>query len=317
MLHFFSNNKPFVLALLPLLLIAHLIFELNFDYFQAGINSDTNITGYYFNTFQPWSNYLSLVLLLANAIFLNFIFNTHEFWVKSTYIPSFIYILLSFYFPHSVYLTGEVLAQSFILMILYQLYSLNQQDDARKKSFNMGLFTALAVVCNPLYLVVLPSVMISLKFIRPFVLREYILLLLGFILPFIYLLVFDIELSRNLFQLLDKFQFSSENLLLFIVSSITVGILLSFGIMGLLNRSKTSSIRFKKLRNITLSFILFIVLGVGLSIALGGSVYYSSMLIVPLAFILPYSYLSLRIKGLVEVLILTLLLISVAKFFIY
>ena len=305
------------MALLPLILIAHLVFEFNYDYFQAGINSDTNITGYYFNAFKPWSNYLTLVLLLANAIFLNFIFNSHEFWIKSNYIPAFIYLLLNLYFPHSVYLTGEVLAQSFVLLILYQLYSLNPQGDARKKSFNMGLFSALAVVCNPLYIMVLPSVMVSLKFIRPFVLREYLLLLLGFFLPFIYLLVFDVELSKNLFHLLDKFQFTGENLLLFIVSSITVGILLCFGFMGIFKRSKTSSIRFKKLRNITLSLTLFLSIGVGLSLAFGGSVYYSSMLTVPLAFILPYSYLSLRIKGLVEVLILTLLLISVAKFFIY
>lgn len=317
MLHFFSNNKPFVLALLPILLIAHLILEFNLDYFQAGIQSDTNITGFYFNSFQPWSNYLALVLLLANAILLNFIFNSHEFWIKSTYIPSFIYILLNFYFPHSVYLTGEVLAQSFILLILQQLYSLNQQEDARKKSFNMGLFTALAVICNPVYIVVLPSVMISLKFIRPFVFREYILLVLGCILPFIYLYVLDVDFSSTFFHLLEKFQFSRENLLLFSVFSIIVGLLLSFGIMGILNRSKTSSIRFKKLRNITLSFILFISIAVLLSLSLGGSVYYSSMLVVPLTFILPYSYLSLRIKGLVEVLILTLLLISLAKFFIY
>lgn len=317
MLKFFSNNKAYVLGLLPLLLVGHLLLDLNFDYFRAGINSDTNITGFYLNGFQPWSNILSLILLFLNAILLNWIFNSHEFWVKGTYLPSFFYLLLNLYYPHSVYLTGEVFAQSFIIIILHQLYNLNQQDDARKKSFNMGLFTGLAVVCNPLYIVVLPSVMISMKFIRPFVLREYILLLVGFLLPYLYLFALNVDVVDQLFHLLDKFQFSSENFLFFLAFSIVVGILVILGGLGIVNRSKTSSIRFKKLRNITLSFSFFIAIGILISLLLGGSIYYSSMLTVPLAFILPYAYLSLRIKGLVEVLVLTLMLISVAKFFIY
>lgn len=317
MLKIFSNNKPIVLVLLPVILIAHYILELNFNYFLEGNNSDTNITGLSFNFFPPFGNYFALLLLCCNAIFLNFIFNSHEFWMKSNYLPSFIYILLNLYFPHAIYFTGELLAQSFVLLILHHLYTLNQQEDARKKSFNIGLFLGLAGLCNPLYLFLLPSIMLSIKFIRPFIFREYFLLIIALLLPFVYLIIFQVDVFDRIFTLLNKFEYSDSKIINFSVFMTVTGLIAIFALFGLIQKSKTSSIRFKKLRNITLSFIIFLSLAIGISLLFGGSVYYCGMLVVPLSFILPYAYLSLKVKGLIEVLTLTIILISIAKFFVY
>ena len=77
-----------------------------------------------------------------------------------------------------------------LMFMLFQLFQLQQNQKGNKATFNAGLFLGLAVSLSPLLIILLPFIYFMVLVIRPFILRELLLLICGFLLPFIYLTLF-------------------------------------------------------------------------------------------------------------------------------
>ncbi|MGB0932719.1 MAG: hypothetical protein ACPGU5_00450, partial [Lishizhenia sp.] len=205
------------------------------------------------------------------------------------------------------------LAHTFLILVLLQLYKLNQNNCGKANTFNAGIFLSLAIIFNPIYFVFLPCLLLCVSVIRPFVFREYLLLLVGAFLPFLYILIFDKTFAIDQIKLNFNASFIGDMVWVLIVLVIFFVI---FSIAGLIKYSATSSIRFKKLRNILLYILLFGFIGLGTMIISNGSIFYASVVVVPLSLLLPYSFLGLKLKKLLNILAWCLLVIGFAKFFI-
>ena len=69
---------------------------------------------------------------------------------------------------------------------MIQLFRLYQNEDGRAAVFNAAFFAGISAVVHPPIIMILPFLFIMVWSIRPFVLRESLLLITGFGIPLIY-----------------------------------------------------------------------------------------------------------------------------------
>lgn len=317
MLQLFARNQPYILVLIPLLVAVHLVLNVFFPFYP---NTDTAEIGEVFvwNNIPIVVNILWLTgLITTNSILLNNLFNSHDFWTKNTYLPSLSYLIILFYFPQGAVINGDILGHTFLILCITFLFQLRQGQDGRKSVFNAAFMGGAACVCSPFLVVVLPFVLLAISAIRPFIFREYVLALVGFAIPLVYLIVFQNDFYKGISITESQVSFFNQNTAIAYFSSLGSLIILFFvAVIGLSKRASTSSIRFKKLRNIVIYLLLtMIALGVTLQFTTFGYLNWVHMA-VPFAFILPYAYLVMNKKTVVSLFFYIIILISVVKFFI-
>lgn len=311
----FNNNRPLVLVFLPLLVGMYVFLNIYFDYHSYDSGS-----------FGLWGSTKYNVLLLSeitapaiiflNAILLNGIFNRNEFMERNSYIVSLLYVVLMSYFHSFYFLDGLAIAQLFLILALRQVFRLHQNEDARKHAFNIALLVGIAASLYPLLLVALPFLFWIIWVFRPFVFRESLLLIIGFILPMIYArlynLVFYFELSAKNFS-----SSSAEKLPVdLIVEATLVGLITLLSIRGVAQKMQQGSIRLRKLFAILIMFGLIIGSMLVLEYFFFGKMQVLSMIFIVLMFILPFAFGIRKPKRPAIVIFYLCFLYSVGKFFI-
>jgi len=325
MIKAFAGNIVFIVVLIPVLIAANLTLEIFFNAFNTSELHSTNLLNTNLTPSADWLNFfLVIVLLSANALLINFTFNSHDFYDRNTYLPSLIYILIACFFPLSIYVNGELIAQTFTILAINQLFRIKQNEDARKWVFNASLFLGFAYIFNPIYFSFFIIVFVVLFNIRPFVFRELFLAIIGFIIPLLWLILynvitdnpFGIEIFMNsLFIHSAKLDFISLPYWLIISPHILIIPLLFVSLYFLSKRYNKSSIRFKRLIQNTIFMVVMAFLGGLLVFVSNSSYYYFSVGAVAFPFLLPYAYLEPKNKTLPTILIYFLLLIHLIKFF--
>jgi hypothetical protein len=327
MIRAFAGNIAFILVIIPLIIATNLTLEYFFNAFNT---SDLHITNLLGVSLTPTNNWLNasivLVLLSLNAILINFTFNSHEFFERNTYLPSLLYIILVGFFPLSIYVNGELIAQTFAILAINQVFNIRQNEDARRWMFNTGFFLGLAFLFNPVYGAFLIVTIAILFTIRPFILREFALGVIGFTIPIIWLLFYQIESGNDVgidtasfiqnhfgenaayldFDRLPYWIILSPNLL--------VIPLLIFSMVLLSKKYTKSSIRFKRLMQSVLYFVIAAILIAGLMFITAKSYYYFSVGAVVLPLILPYGYLEPRSKTVAVTILYLMLALHIIKF---
>jgi hypothetical protein len=316
MIRLFLENRIGVLLILPFYIGFYLFLNSQFPYYK--VVGEANL-GFWSDALNgPLWIYqvLSGFFILFNAIGLNWIFNSHEFLDKNSYIVSLLYVVtMSFY--HSFYsLDGLLIAQTFIILMLSQFFLLKQNTDGRRNVFNGFFFAGVAATFHPLMLLSLPVLFGMILIIRPFVFRELILGICGFIVPLTYALVFLWFNNSGLnFKILDSasnFQLHTD----FIVTLVFFGILLALGTFSLRTRMQKSSIRLKKqIQIIWLMVFIAIVFGL-IDFLYFHQIERFSLLMIPLSILLTYSFLHKSYGIIASVVFYLTIVYSIVKFFI-
>jgi hypothetical protein len=263
-----------------------------------------------------WLNMLlGGLLILINSIGLNWIFNSHEFLDRNSYIVSLLYVVtMSFY--HSFYsVDGLLIAQTFVICMLSQFFQLKQNTDGRQHVFNGFFFAGIAATFHPYLIFSFPVLIAMILIIRPFNFREFFLAIAGFLIPLIYALVFQLYFDNQLnFQILKNstnFQLQTD----FLITLIFFGILLLLGTFSLRTRMQNSSIRLKKQIQ-----IIWLLVFISLSFGIIDFIYFFqierfNMLLIPLSILLSYSFLH-KSYGIISSIVFYITIIySVVKFF--
>jgi hypothetical protein len=317
MIRLFIENRVGVLLILPFFIGIYVILNAQFPYYQ--IIEETNL-GFWSSTFyEPiWLNMLlGALFILINAVGLNWIFNSHEFLDRNSYIVSLLYVVtMSFY--HSFYsLDGLLVAQTCIIIMLSQFFKLKQNVDGRKNVFNGFFFAGIASTFHPYMIFTFPILLAMTLIIRPFIFREFFLALGGFLIPIIYALVyqwyFDYDISFQILKNSSNFQLQTD----FLITLIFFGILLALGTFSLRTRMQKSSSRLKKQIR-----IIWLLVSISLSFGLIDFICFHqierfSLLLIPLSILLTYSFLH-KSYGIISSIVFYLTIIySVVKFFIF
>lgn len=312
----FLGNRAGVLLLIPVIVSLYFLLNYQTHYYIQNSTSNLGLWGDAVVISSLIANISAGILITINAFGINWLFNTNEFLERNSYMSSLLYVvLMSFY--HSFYsLDGLLIAHTCIIILLYQLFKLRQNEDGRKAVFNGAFFAGVAASFHPPMVALIPFVLIMLWNIRPFVFRETILAILAFSIPLIYAAVFvwynghSIDL-KILEQTSNYFKKQTD----FLVTAVLFTLLFLLSLLSIRGKMQKSSIRLKKLVR-----ILWWLVGVGILYGLADFIFFGqierfSFLMIPLSFFLTFSF-SNKTFGIVAMVLFYLTLIySLINFF--
>jgi len=316
MVKIFYGNRLYALYIIPVIVATFVILNYYVPYHVPEEITRFGFWGDLIPQTSTFSMILAPSLIVLNAVLLNNTFNKHDFLGRNRYITALLYITALSYFHTFYFLDGFSIAQVFVILALRQTFKLNQNEDGRKTVFNVSFLLGVASTFYPLLLISIPFVFWIIWILRPFVLRESILTLIGFIVPLVYTGVYQMYFEYNM----DTADFSSNasELKLFDIA-ILGGLMFLLGLFSIktyLLRLKVASIRLRKLFSIILMLFLFTIGFSVLSYFLFNKKEALALIFIPAVFILTYSF-GFKTQRLVPTLTFYLIfLFSVGKFFV-
>ena len=291
MLKLFLGNRASALILLPFIAFVYIYINAQTNYYYQGTTISFGLWGEMANQFGLFSKITGGLLVIINALLVNWIFNTNQFYDRNIYLPSLLYVvLMSFY--HSLYsIDGLLISHTFLILLLNQLYKLVQNTDGRSTIFNGAFFAGIAGTFHPPLFVFTPFFIAMVLIIRPFVLREILLLLTGILVPAIYALLYYNYFNHSIdLQLLKQASNYQKKHLDFIITASLFIVLFLFSLYSISLKMQKSSIRLKKLVRILWLFVLIAVLLGAWDYIVFQQIERFSFLMIPLSFFLPFSF---------------------------
>lgn len=189
LIRFFKHNNPSSFILLPLFALVLWII----GFFSAQSGGLTYHMPLYETIAKPLNNIhfigtlIAFLLIISGAFLLNFIVNKYEILTKPSFLPALFYIV--FMSMDNVMLTLHpfVFTNIFIMLAVYKLVSSYQKDTAFSNAFDAGILLSVSTLFYFPSIVFIPLLSIGFILFRPFNWREWIISLLGILVPYIFL----------------------------------------------------------------------------------------------------------------------------------
>jgi hypothetical protein len=287
----FIGNRPIVLLLLPIIIGCFVALNQISGYYTYSNSTNLGIWGDNFEFPYWFTLVLAPLLVLFNGITLSRLFNTNGLLDRNTYVSSLIYVVY-FSFYHSFYQAdGLLLSHVLMIMVLNQLFRLHQNEDGKKIVFNVGFLSGLAVTFHPALVVFLPFLYFSVVVVRPFLLRELLLLIVGFSVPLVYAVLFlwyfDSQITPQLIKTSTNY---SQIQIDFLVTASLFILTVLLSLLALNKQSQKTSIRTKKLtRMLFWMSIASVILGLYDYISFG-QIERFSLLLIPVSIFLTFGF---------------------------
>lgn len=139
-----------------------------------GINTAVNIS--------PTTNViLTLLITLIQAFFLNKIINYFNFYNKPNFLTALMYMTLVSLFLPFLILSPTLICNFIAIWMLSKLFNIYKQTDVKGLMFDLGIIVAIGSLIYFPFIVMLLLLWIALIIFRPFIWREWLTPLLGFI----------------------------------------------------------------------------------------------------------------------------------------
>ncbi|MFD0793155.1 DUF6427 family protein [Mucilaginibacter litoreus] len=137
--------------------------------------------------FSPIENVcIAAVLVLGQAVLLNYLVNKYNLLGRATFLPSLMYVTLSSLFPPFMVLSAPLICNFLIIWMLFKLFSFYKGEDAKSAAYDLGMITALGSIIYLPYVYLFLAIWIALIIFRPFNWREWISGVLGYFTVFFF-----------------------------------------------------------------------------------------------------------------------------------
>jgi len=140
---------------------------------------------------------LATVLVFIQAVIINVVVGKNRIANEISLLPGMFYILLSSAFSDFLYLSPLILANTFYIIVLMELFSSYRKYSAAGAIFNIGLWAGVASLFYGSYLFLFILGMAGLGIIRSFKVKEQLMAISGLLTPYI--------LAGTYFFLVDQF----------------------------------------------------------------------------------------------------------------
>ena len=241
---------------------------------------------------------LSTLLVVVQA----FIFNTtllrYKAYNESTYVPSLIYMLLSNIFYDFYTLSPVLLAVTFLLFALRNLFRLIVGTGTDETIFFLGVFMGIATLFYLQSIALLVAVLFSLLIFTGTKPRQYVLLLLGLILPLVIVFLYygwGGGAEGFYWQYIRSFELlPSDNYLNLFSLSLVALVPLLFLLLGIYRYNNSHSFNNYQVR-LQQSMFYYLLMGVvAFVFTPEKSSYHLLLLLPPLAFYISHYFLLIR-----------------------
>lgn len=190
MLQLLKYNSPF--TVLTLLIVA-LLFKLqvlihpqllqnipgDFLYNEAVI-----MLGYVFGGNAFAFTLIAVLMLFAQAIYINRIAAKHKLFYRPTYIPAYVFLFITSLNPVFSYFSECLLINWFVIWGVDVMLSFTQTANPRKFLFNAGFLLGIAALFQFPAIIFFLLLIIFMATLRPFNLGEWVVAILGYGTPF-------------------------------------------------------------------------------------------------------------------------------------
>lgn len=292
MIRLFLGNRVGVLLLLPLILALYTIgyfFGYN-PVFGPSIQVEQLIP---YLAEMPAAHLMAhFIMLLLNAVALNWVFNSREFLEKNTFIISLNYLIFESFFHSWGEPSWLLVAQFFSIIGLGLFLGIKPQQIAKKTAFNASFVFGLSVYFETSFVLLLPLLIFMFISIRGLFWRELVLIVIGFLMPLGGLLSFCF-FNNGLVGLhfIPKMKFYWPNWQDYTIL-LWLGLILIFSLFGLRARLLKASLKLKKQTQV-LTLYLFYVLLIGTTgFFFTGQFGFLSLVVIPFSFYFSYALLS-------------------------
>lgn len=241
----------------------------------------------------PWLPGLAgLILVFAIALVLNSIFIYHDMVPKNSLLPALLFTLFMSSGKDYLTLYPALLAALPMTFFLHQVYMLYDDQENLNRALTIGILGALSsLLYTPLMVMVL-FVWIVFLIYRMLHWREWLIALIGFCLPYLYLVVYyfwmdklDVFFDGYFYYLVTVVQFTGSSDLLQFSVWIVFGLLLMLpSIVRILSTLGSQNIAFRRKMSVTVWLAIFATL----MIITPGNIGSNNLLYLPAAGIVAY-----------------------------
>lgn len=292
MLRLFLDNRVWVLLLLPAILALYLISY--FLGYQAPFGQEHPATQLlpYFANLSMAHVLAHFLMLLLNAVALNWVFNGREFLEKNTFIVSLNYLIFASFFHSWGQASWLFVAHLCCILGLGLFFGVKPQQNSKKAAFNASFAFGLSVLFEPEFVVLLPLLLLMFLVLRGYFWRELLLIVIGFLLPisgvYSYYYLSGESIQINYFPEFAYYNASWQDFTFMGLLSLVF----IFSLLGLRARLHKASLKLKKQTQILTAFTFFVfAIGVA-AFFLSGQIGLLSLTILPFSFYFSYALLS-------------------------
>ncbi|MFT4664305.1 MAG: hypothetical protein ACI8YQ_001694 [Polaribacter sp.] len=132
---------------------------------------------------------IALLLVLIQALLVNVIVAKYRMARSVSLYPGVFYILLASSFPDFLHLSPLLMANTFLLFAIYDLFDTYKKYSAAGELYNIGLWLGIGALFYYSTFVFLIAAVVGFTIVRSFKLKELMMVLLGLISPFWLLVV--------------------------------------------------------------------------------------------------------------------------------
>lgn len=129
-------------------------------------------------------------IILSQSIRLNILLSNFKMFQQISYVPAFTYIILTAMFPYWDVISAGLIANSLVIWILVKLLRLYEQSQPKTLEFNIGLIVGISIILHEPIAILIAVVLFALLIIRPFKLAEWLVLIMGILLPFYFIFTY-------------------------------------------------------------------------------------------------------------------------------
>jgi len=314
----FLSNQPLTLVLLLPVMALFIGLNLSFHYHLPNETISLGLLGK-LEAFPIWlSVALSAVFIFSNAIFLNFLFNKHDFLEKNSYAPSLFYVVFMT-FSQSFYNFDALLVIHFLLLCVFRLLFLLENGERNGTHiYNIALLFGIIIVLLPQTVALIPFLWLTVRMNKVISIKEFILLLLGTSLIVFNGLMFwwfsghpiGIRILR------DTNHVKYEQMVLIASGSVLL-IYLLLSSIGVRIRLQKSSIRFKKISRSLLVMVIATLTFGAAELIFYQQVEWFNLVFIPVGFLFTFAFISSFWKQVASGFFYLTFLLAVIKFFIH
>lgn len=206
---------------------------------------------------------LATVLVCIQAIIINFVVGKNRIAKEISLLPGMFYVLLSSAFSEFLHLSPLILANTFYIIVLMELFSTYRKHSAAAAIFNIGLWTGVASLFYGSYFFLFILGMAGLGILRSFKLKEQLMAISGLLTPYIltgtYFFLTDQFSDFWQKQMRDSFGFldlEGAPDLVFYIKMGLLGLMIATFILSYNNYTKKKNIQQQKYTNVLFTGLL-------------------------------------------------------------
>jgi hypothetical protein len=189
---FFKSRQPFVNVLF--ILLAIVIWSLNYSRFTIETGNSFPFYRWLLKLIAPDHKFiyflLGLTFVISQTIYLNFICSKHDVLYKSSYLPGLFYLLLMCSIPQFVSFNPALITNTILLFGLNKIFKLYKNESPLAWDFDACVLLSIATLFYFPSIIFLLLYAVGLIILRPFSWRDWVVGMMGFIMPVFFVLLY-------------------------------------------------------------------------------------------------------------------------------